>query len=88
MLDFNLDEKYVFKCNGKEVSIDYPSNIQLGEYQKKFKSLNGDESEMGKLVAEFLVNLGMEKDLAYKLKPKHTAPLLNELIKGGDEGNE
>ena len=88
MLDLNLDEKYVFKCNGKEVEIDYPSNIQLGNYQKKFKNIKEDETKMGEIIADFLVDLGMDKDLAVKLKPKHTKLLLDDIIKGGEEGNE
>lgn len=84
MLEFNKRE-LKFKFDGDEQKLRFPSVKDLSAYQKKYKKVGEEDS--AEVVVDFLVELGLKKEVAEMLETRQVEVILKKLTEGGDEKN-
>jgi hypothetical protein len=66
-----------FEINGAAYRIDEPSVKQVRDFINKSKASDKDDFE---ITIDFIVNLGLPKDVANSLTPRQLKTILNSLV--------
>lgn len=80
MLEFE-SRNLVFKYDGKECRLRFPSAKDWGEYQSKVAEIKDDSASTINAGIDFFVTLGLEKEVAEKLEPFQMEKIIDELSK-------
>jgi TRAP-type C4-dicarboxylate transport system substrate-binding protein len=75
MLSFD-SKKLVFKFNGKEQEIEYPTVKKVNQFRKELKNKEHDEVET---VVNFICSLGAERETIESLRVSQLNKLVEEL---------
>ncbi len=76
MLDFSRRE-LVFKFDGEEQTVRFPSVKDLAKYQEEYAK--AEEGKQGQLIIDFLVSLGLKQEVADLLEIEACTAILKEL---------
>ena len=75
MLSFD-SKKLVFKFNGEDQEIEYPTIKKIGMFRKDLQSKDNDEMEV---TINFLCNLGAKREVIEALRVSQLNKLVEEL---------